>query len=309
VRAATRAAAGLLAARGIEEAALEAELLLAHALGCDRTVLLAHPDRILPPNVQQHYEELVFERGQHVPLAYLTGHAGFRNLDLLVDARVLIPRPETELVVEAVVEFATRRAPRPLRIADIGTGSGAIALALADELPQAYIYATDTSAAALAVARANAVRCGPEVAGRVTFLLGNLAEPLYEIAAANPPILFDVVASNPPYVATGEWETLPTEVRDHEPRVALWGGTDGLAFYPPLAQAAADLLRAGGILVVEMPAGAADRVAAVVGAAPGLEVCALHCDYSGIERVLIACRKEGTCNSNSSLKPANCASP
>jgi release factor glutamine methyltransferase len=211
VREALEGAVGALAAARVEMPRLDAELLLAEATGWGRARLAAEPDAGVPADAGRRFGEMVRRRLRREPVAYILGHKGFRHLDLAVDGRVLIPRPETELLVELALELSPRRA------LDMGTGSGAIALAIADELPGCALIATDTSAAALEVARANARRL--DLAGRVEFVEAMLPSKL--------PAL-DLILANLPYVAEREWATLEPEVTEWEPREALLAGPDGL---------------------------------------------------------------------------------
>jgi release factor glutamine methyltransferase len=213
------AAVDALVAVGVEDPRLDAELLLGEAMGCERAALVAEGGAEVPPAAGRRFGELVRRRLRREPVAYILGRKGFRGLELAVDRRVLIPRPETELLVELVLEL------RPARLLDVGTGSGAIALAVADELPECEVTATDTSPAALEVARANAERLG--LAGRVRFHEGTLP-------AADDPDAdggFDLVLANLPYVAERDWPALQPEVTQWEPREALLAGPDGLDAY------------------------------------------------------------------------------
>lgn len=204
------AARTALEAAGVDSPRLDAEVLLAEATGWDRARLAASPEAQIPPASARRFGEMVRRRLRREPVAYILGRKGFRGLELAVDRRVLVPRPETELLVELALEL------RPRRVLDVGTGSGAIALAVADEVPGCEVVATDTSAAALEVARDNAVRLG--LAGRVRFLQGSAPEGEG----------FDLVLANLPYVAERDWKALQPEVREWEPREALLGGPDGL---------------------------------------------------------------------------------
>ena len=239
------AAAGYLERKGVDSPRLDAELLLAHALGLSRLELYTEHDRPLAEAERSAARELVERRGRREPLAYVLGEWGFRRLVLRTDARALVPRPETEVVVErALAAIAGVDAPR---VVDVGTGSGAIALSLASERPNARVTATDVSADALALARENAERLGLAVELVETSLLDGLEGP------------FELVVSNPPYVLAEELEGLEPEVRDWEPRGALLdqGQSEGLA------AAARGALAVGGALVVEANEGrAADLVAA-----------------------------------------------
>jgi len=232
-----------LSAAGVETPRLDAQVLLAHLLGRDQTWLLAHDDEELSPEEAAAYEKLIVRRASHEPVAYLTGHRAFFGLDFQVDDRVLIPRPETELLVEAVLAVAAQR-PGPLSVADIGTGSGAIAVSLAVHGPDLTIYAVDTSPDALAVAQANASALLPDAARPINFLHGDLLAPL--------PAPVDIIAANLPYVAAGDRATLAPTVRDHEPSAALFSGPDGLDHIRRLLAAAPGHLRPGGVILLEM---------------------------------------------------------
>ncbi len=225
----------------------DAEYLLLHILGRGRPWLLAHPEAPISADEMDRFAGLIARRGQHEPLQYLTGHQEFFGLDLHVTPDVLIPRPETELLVESVLTWAHRQpaSSRPLRLVDVGTGSGAIALALAQHLPSAEITAMDFSPAALAVASANALRL--DIAHRVQFKLANLLSPLEETESA----VWDAVISNPPYVRMADAAELQTEVRDFEPHLALFAGEDGLEIYRRLIPQALATLRPGGLLALE----------------------------------------------------------
>jgi release factor glutamine methyltransferase len=209
-REALTSATDALRAIGVEEPRLDAGVLLAEATGWDRAYLAAAPEAEIPPPAARRFGEIVRRRLRREPVAYILGRRGFRHIELAVDRRVLIPRPETELLVELALEL------RPRRVLDVGTGSGAIALAIADELPDCEVVATDTSSAALEVARANAERLG--LAERVRFHEGTL--PRDET--------FDLILANLPYVAEPEWWSLQPEVTEWEPREALLAGPDGL---------------------------------------------------------------------------------
>jgi len=226
---------------------MNAELLLMFILGCDRAYLHAHPERKLAHDEQSCYDQALSERARGMPAQYLTGHQEFWGMDFIVTPAVLIPRPETEHVIETVLqlELADRsaRPTRTLRIADAGTGSGCIALALAKELPQAEIHATDISSAALEIARANAAR--HQFDGRIQFHETDLLQGL-------EPNEFDIVVSNPPYVGESEEDQVQLEVRKFEPRHAVFAGTTGLEVIARLIPQAYDRLRPGGWLVMEI---------------------------------------------------------
>jgi len=279
-----REGAGYLEAREVPSARFDAQVLLSHALGISRADLLQRSDEAAPEAALRDYRESLRRRGERVPLQHLTGVQEFWSLDFEVSPAALIPRPETELLVE---EALRRGAGPAARIADIGTGSGNIAVALARELPDARVVATDTSAAALELARRNAQRHG--VAGRIQFLQGNLAEPLSRSVQRES---LDLLLSNPPYISSEELATLQPEVRDYEPMESLTPpGRDGLMLYPALLDAAALFLRPGGAVILELPAGGADRIPALMTGRPSLELLTIRADYSGILRVMVARRR------------------
>jgi len=279
IAAAVERGRALLASVGIEAASLEACVLFEHAAGCDRAALLARGREPVEPGAAQRYARLLEERSRRIPLAYLTGEREFWSLRLRVDSRVLVPRPETETLVEAALE----RLGPGARIADIGTGSGAVAIALASELRDATLHATDRSAAALEVARANAAEHG--FALRIEFLLGDLLAPL---AALPGPL--DALVSNPPYIPTADLAGLQPEVRDFEPRAALDGGAGGLDLIGLLVAGAPRLLRPGGWLLLEIGAGQADAVQRLAQTTGCYTEISIRRDLAGIERVIAARR-------------------
>ena len=236
---------------------MNAELLLRFVLNCDRAYLFAHPERELTSDEHSRYQAALAERARGVPAQYITGHQEFWGMDLIVTPAVLIPRPETEHVLETVLEVqASAGALRTdhLRIADVGTGSGCIALALAKELPNAEIHATDSSPQALEVARANAAR--HQLERRIHFHHTDL------LATMTP--RFDFIVSNPPYVGESEEDQVQLEVRKFEPRSAVFGGATGTEVIARLIPQARNLLRAGGTLVVEVSGSIADQVLALL---------------------------------------------
>lgn len=241
-----RAAAGALSGASVDSPRLTAETLLMFVLGCERAYLLGHPERPLSPEEQSRFEAAIEQRASGMPTQYITGHQEFWGLDLVVSPAVLIPRPETEHVVEAVLELA-RILPAP-RIVDVGTGSGCIALALAKELPGAEIHAVDISAAALEVARANAARLG--FLERIRFSESDLLGAFSGEAGK-----FDFVVSNPPYIGWMERDALQHEVRDFEPECALFGGEKGLEVIECLIPQALRALKPRGWLIVEIGKG------------------------------------------------------
>ena len=267
VRDALDSAVIALSAAGCESPRLDAELLLAEALGVDRAVLIADPGRGVEPDAARRFADMARRRREREPVAYILGRKGFRTIELAVDSRVLVPRPETEHVVEAALDL-----PPGARVADVGTGSGAIALALTTERPDLDVVGTDLSAGALAVARANGERLG----SGVEFLLGDLLEPV-----SGP--LYAVV-SNPPYVAEGDWPRLAPEIVRHEPAEALLAGPDGMAVFSRLVPAAA--ARGVRFVALEVGEGQAAYVSELLRAA-GYERVEVQRDLAGIERVVV----------------------
>jgi release factor glutamine methyltransferase len=261
-----------------DRARQDAETLLLHVLGKNKAWLLAHSDDELPEDQARLYLELVERRHQGQPLQYITGRAEFYGLPFHVNRDVLIPRPETEHAVEKALELAAQFAAP--RIVDVGTGSGAIAVALAHKLPAASITAIDLSRAALAVAKDNAAR--NSVTDRIRFLEGDLLGPV-------GPEQFEIVVSNPPYVPETDRESLSVEVRDHEPAQALFAGGDGLAIYRRLIPDAFRAVVCGGFVVFEIGYGQQASVAALLKDA-GFTQIAFTADLQGIPRVASARR-------------------
>ena len=269
-------AASRLRAAGIAEAALDAELLLRHVLAWDRASILARGGEEITADQESALERLVRERAARRPLQHLTGTQAFWRHEFRVGPEVLIPRPETEALVEAALALI----PSAARVIDVGTGSGCIALSLAAERPDATVFATDLSSAALAVARGNATGLGL----RVRFVRGDLLEPF------RPP--FDLVVSNPPYVREDEWRGLAPEVRDHDPRSALVPPEGVEALYRRLMEGAARVLRPGGAIAVEVGAGQSEAVIDEAERA-GLRAPRAFPDLQGIARVIVATRPAG----------------
>ena len=267
----------------------DAETLWLHLLGQNRAWLLAHPDHDPSPELCDAFDELVARRAQHEPLQYLTGNQEFYGLPLHVTPDVLIPRPETEILVESVLAWAVLQsvsAPEiPLHLVDLGTGSGAIALALAAHLPGANITALDRSPAALKIARANADRLGLR-SPRLRFLLSDLLSALADSPpGGNEPAGVDAIVSNPPYVSQGDAATLQPEVRDFEPHLALFAGADGLDIYRRLIPEAWAALRPAGLLALEFCFGQKAALEALL--RPWRNVRFLG-DLAGIPRVALA---------------------
>jgi len=271
-------------------APLAAELLLMHVLRRDRAWFYAHPEYELPSEEAGTYAELIEQRANGVPTQYLTGSQEFWGLEFEVGPGVLIPRPETEHVIEIALSRMGARRTHPLRVADIGTGSGCIAIALASELPRAEITATDISSLALDYARRNTARHG--FSHRINFrqvdILPSAANADGQASSApDRPDRFDLLVSNPPYVARKDAPQLPREVRDHEPAEALFAGDQGLDFYPRLILAAERSLTAGGTLVLEIGYNGASFVRSLLAACPWSDV-SVTLDLAGIERVISA---------------------
>jgi release factor glutamine methyltransferase len=303
-REALNAAVDAFRAAGIEAPRFDAEVLLEHATGWNRARLAANPEEEIPGAASRRFGEMVRRRLRREPVAYIVGSRWFRNIELAVDPRVLIPRPETELLVELALELA------PRSVLDVGTGSGAIALAIADELPECEVTATDTSAAALEVARVNAERLG--LADRVRFLKGTIpAGPSGEFPGsgvsatdAGIPDTFDLVVANLPYVAEPDWDSLAPEVTEWEPREALLAGPDGLdairaflsnhALPPdrgrPFNRHPDEMATAGrGVVALEVGEGQAGAVGAMLHEA-GFTTVETRRDLAGIERVVVGRR-------------------
>jgi release factor glutamine methyltransferase len=271
-------AASLLAERGVENARLDAEVLLADVLGFDRAGLFAARRPGLDDRERRAFDALIARRARREPLQHVRGRQEFFSREFLVDHRVLVPRPETETLVEVALSLA--RPSGHATVLDLGCGSGVVAITLALELPGTTIFASDVSPEAIEVARENARRLN--VAGRIEFGCGDLF-------AAVRRRRFDLVVSNPPYVPRVELERLAPEVRDYEPRVALDGGRDGLDFYRRLAPTVSDVLAEEGVVVVEMGHGQSSAAAEIFAAA-GLRVVSVERDLAGIERVLVVRR-------------------
>jgi release factor glutamine methyltransferase len=288
------AAVGQLTSAGVPSPRMNAELLIMFTLDCDRAYLYAHPERELTNDEMRRYDEALARRSTGVPAQYITGHQEFWGMDLIVSPAVLIPRPETEHVVEAVLELARHgnsgphqtqdqeqeqrtgvSPPHELRIVDVGTGSGAIALALAQELPTARVIAVDISSAALEIARVNAAR--HDLASRVEFRQGDLLDGF-------PPAAFDFIVSNPPYVGESEEDSVQIEVRKYEPRNAVFAGATGLEVIERLIPQAQNTLKSGGWLVFEISGTLAERVRALLS---GWDEVSIRNDLQGIARVAI----------------------
>lgn len=262
----------------ISEPRLDAEVLLAHVLGIDRLQLFVEPDKIVPATELASFRGIISERAAGRPVAYLTGQREFMSLIFRVGPGVLIPRPETELLVEEALRL------NPSVVIDVGTGSGAIAVSLAYFLPGVKVYATDISTDALAFARKNAAEHG--VAGKVTFFPGSLLEPLVDQAA--PALKAQCITANLPYIPAGELDNLPVDVRDYEPWQALDGGPDGLELYRTLIPQAAELFAPGGILLMEIGPGQGQSLIKELAKYKAFTKTEVKCDYAGLERIVRA---------------------
>lgn len=260
----------------IDEPRFEAEILLCHALNAKKSILIAEPDRAIKQATLSAFKKLIKRRIRREPTAYITNIQPFLSLDFRVDQSVLIPRPETELLVETAIEELQPRKPSPLLIADIGTGSGVIAICLAKALPSANVIGIDSSEKALEIARKNSLLHA--VSDRCQFYSGNLFEPLKEKV--------DLIISNPPYIPSNEIEKLQPEVRDWEPRQALEGGKDGLDCIRQIITKAPEYLKPGGKILLEFGIDQSERIKQLA------EENFIHPriirDYSGKERIFLA---------------------
>jgi release factor glutamine methyltransferase len=275
LREALHSAISALTSAHVGSPRLNSETLLMFTLSCDRAYLFAHPERQLTPQEKINYQEAIAQRAMGIPTQYITGHQEFWGMDLIVSPAVLIPRPETEHVVEAVLSLSPGAG---LRIIDVGTGSGCIALALAKELPQIEIHAADTSPAALEVARANAARHGLE--SRIQFHQTDLLQGF-------EPNALDLVVSNPPYVGESEEDEVQLEVRKHEPRNAVFAGPTGVEVIERLIPQARVALKPGGFLIMEMSGTIAEAVKRLL---KGWTEVRVINDLQGIPRVAVAAK-------------------
>ena len=257
---------------------LDAELLLGHLLQKSRLQLYLSFEMPVFQGALSKFRELIKKRVDHTPVSYLTNHKEFMSLNFYVDSRVLIPRPETETLVETVLQHQKESC----RFVEIGTGCGAIVISFSHQRPDSELVATDLSKEALEVAQQNALT--HNCADRLTFLQGDLFEPLHELP--NP--RFDWIASNPPYVGTGEASTLPLDVREHEPEVALFAGADGLDIIRRIVTDAPQFLNVEGKLILEIGCNQSHAVQNLIKSQPVYKRCEFIKDYAGIERVLLA---------------------
>ena len=284
IASARRIVAGLLEQAGKESPALDARLLIGHALGVDHAALAASPMRMLTALEQESIARVTARRLNGEPVARIVGVKEFWGLPLKLSPATLVPRPETETIVEAALAMmnADRVRSGPLVIADLGTGSGALLLALLHEWPDAFGVGTDLNPDAIATARANAKALG--LSQRAAFVVTDFGAAFTTA--------FDLLVSNPPYIASRDIPLLAPEVSRHDPRMALDGGADGLDAYHAIARQAPGLLRPGGLMVLEIGAGQAADVEAILAAGEGLESAApIRCDLAGVPRAVIFRRK------------------
>jgi release factor glutamine methyltransferase len=275
-------AAITLSAAGIANARLDAEVLLSHIIHKDRVWLITHRADVLDDKDQRDFDEAIERRSKREPLQYIIGNQEFWGLEFKVTPDVLIPRPETELIIEAAIAMVQDR-NKPVRIIDLCTGSGCIAVSLAKELANAHVIATDASEKALAVARENTRDHG--VADRIRYLEGDLFEPLKELDIRGQ---IDIIVSNPPYVRESDLAALQSEVKDYEPLMALVAGPEGTEIAQRIIRHATEYLKKNGALIMEMglgQAGALTRMTEATGAYGKPEVLK---DLAGIERVIVA---------------------
>ena len=263
---------------GVDDARLCAELLLAKAMGLKRIELYARFEQIPSEAQRSAYRELVRAAAAHQPIAYLVGTKEFYSLEFAVTPDVLIPRPETELLVELALAWCKERPQARIDIWDIGTGSGCIAVTLAKRCANVHAVASDCSEAALRVAAENARRHGVQ---RIKFVQADLLD-----LSADVPSRFDIIVSNPPYIADSQRESLPPNVRDHEPAVALFAGPDGLSIYRRLAAGVHERLKAGSLLALEVGQGQASAVESIIQEEGRLSATGRFKDLGGIERVV-----------------------
>ena len=278
-------AAEILSQCSITNARLDAEVLLSHISGKDRVWLITHNKDVLDSRRGRLFEDAIRRRSRREPLQYITGKQEFWGLDFFVTPDVLIPRPETELLVEAAVKIA-KDAGHAATIVDLCTGSGCIAVSVAKELGDARIFATDTSARALAIARKNAQKHG--VSGRIRFLEGDLYGPLAELDLLGR---VDVISANPPYIRSGDLPMLQAEVKDYEPEAALVAGPEGTEIQKIIIDKAMAFLKKQGSLIMEMGMGQAEAFTGMVAADTAYDKPEIRKDLAGIDRVIVVRKK------------------
>lgn len=280
--------------KGLDSPRLQAELLMAHVVGCERLRLYMEADRPASPLERDRLRDLVSRALAHEPVQYLVGEGWFYGLPFAVDRRVLIPRPATETIVQHILQHARvepgfgGKLGEGLLIADVCTGSGCIAIALAKNLPGARIAATDISADALEVASKNAARHG--VSDRIDFLPGNLLDPLDDHPSTRGKGALHYLASNPPYIPDYEWSAVAPNVKDYEPTSALRGGPDGLQFIRPLIDQGPPLVRPGGLILIETADSTAAAALELMRASPLISHAEVLQDIEGLPRVVVGRR-------------------
>jgi release factor glutamine methyltransferase len=267
----------------IENPHLEAEILLAHALNIKRIDLYVQHERVLNEEELAAFKKLIIRRIKNEPIAHIIGYKPFISLDFIVSSDVLIPRPETEHVVEVVIDIIKAGQNKSIKILDIGTGSGAIAVSLAYYTKNSFVTATDVSPKALQLAKQNAAKHG--VSDRIKLLQGNLFEPL------NGSDVFDIIVSNPPYIPTGEIPSLQNEIKNFEPIKALDGGADGLDYYRKIMSKIDPFLKPEGYIVLEVGMAQAEEVSGIIRSKQIFAEPKIYEDYAGIKRVVEARRK------------------
>jgi release factor glutamine methyltransferase len=272
-----------LEAADIPSARLDAEVLLSFCLGCDRLEFYKNPVMTISETQLNAFRNLIARRLQWEPVAYITGRKEFWSFTLEVNSSVLIPRPDTEIIIEEALDVYRNFTSLPVRILDIGTGSGAIVIALAKEIPGAKVVATDISIAALSLAQKNAATLG--LKEKIDFRQGNLFEPVDG--------LFDIIVSNPPYIAAKDYEELPVSVKAFEPREALFAGESGLGFYEKLIYQAAGFLQKNGWLLLEIGAKQEAGIRGIIKGSGFYDSIEMRRDYAGLPRVIKARRKVG----------------
>lgn len=283
-------ASKILQGHGIDSPRLDAEVILSHLMDCKRIDLYVNPDKPVEKTTVASYKRAIQKRAQRVPLQYITNHAEFMSLDFYVDERVLIPRPETELLVEAVIKRSQIPSQEnEIIVVDIGVGSGNIAIALAKKIGNVRIFAVDISPDALAVARINAQR--HDVLDKITFLCGDIFKPL-EGYGIESKVSF--IVSNPPYISSDEFDTLQKEARDYEPYAALISGQDGLQMFKRIVSQVNTWLKPGGFIIFEVGEKQAYQVARLLEDTGCFKKPEFMKDYQHIDRIVIA-RMEGDC--------------
>jgi release factor glutamine methyltransferase len=274
--------AQVLCHAGLENHRLDAEVLLRHVLNMEKEQLYVNGDAPISAGQEAMFRDLLLRRSRREPVAYITGHKEFWSLDFFVTPAVLVPRPETELLVEVALQYVTQLASgSPLKVLDVGAGCGAIPVCLAKEQAAMEIVAVDISALALDVARVNAGRHG--VVDRIRFLAGDLFAPVEPL-----PETFDLIVSNPPYIRTGELSMLAPEIREWEPTIALDGGPDGLDTYRRMIEEGHSYLTTGGSIVLEIGANMASAVADLFSRSGCYGPASVYQDYAGKDRVIAA---------------------